>query len=440
MRRVSYSIFSIFALIILANFSCGGGGSGVPNLPDDEHPDRYTFAASDKTRNTSPTVSPTDFEALNSGNTEFAVELYKQVMSEDGNLFFSPFSISQALAMTWAGARGNTETEIADTMRFTLSQEKLHPAFNKLDLELAKRGEGAKGKDNLPFRLNVANSTWGQDGWTWLPPFLDTLAVNYGAGMRMVDFQTKPEECRGIINDWVSERTEGKIPELLPEGVINDMTALVLVNAIYFNASWLNPFEPEQTEPGPFTLLDETTVTVPLMHITETMGYASGDGWEACEIPYDGEELSMVVILPDVETFGDFEANLDTGLLNEIINGISEFSVDLTFPKFEFSSEFGLNQTLNDMGMVDVFIPGIADLSGMDGSYDLYITDVIHKAYVGVDEEGTEAAAATGVVVGFTSAPMPATFTADHPFIFLIRDIETKAVLFLGRVIDPSVQ
>jgi len=437
MLRTSFTPVLLVVFLLSTAVSCAGG-SGIPNLPPGEDPDRYTFVASDESRDPSPDVPPAIFDELVQGNTKFAFDVYKYLMAEDGNLFFSPFSISQALAMTLAGTRGNTEIEIADTMNFTLPQTELHPAFNLLDLELQSRGEGASGKDGLPFRLNIANSTWGQQGWTWLTPFLDTLAVNYGAGMRLVDFQTQPEECRVIINDWVSDRTEGRIPELLPEGMIDSMTALVLVNAIYFNASWAEPFDEEFTAPGDFTLLDDTKVTVPLMHGTEDLGYNEGDGWQACEMPYDGGELSMVIILPDEGTFGDFEQEMDEALLDEIVTGMGTFSVTITFPKFEYSSEFPLNQTLSDMGMVDAFVPGVANFSGMDGTRMLYITDVIHKAYVGVDEAGTEAAAATGVVIGFTSMPQPATFTADHPFIFLIRDIETEAILFLGRVINPS--
>jgi serpin B len=433
------ALFATMALLILVSMiSCGG--NGIPNLPPDENPDNYKFVASDQPRDENPAVPPGDLSEVVGGNTDFACDLYQVLANGDENIFFSPFSISQALAMTYAGARGSTETQIADTMHFTVGQDRLHPAFNRLDLDLQSRGEGAKGKDGEGFRLNIANSTWGQDGWTWQEPFLDTLGVNYGAGMRLVDFLTQPEQCRLTINAWVEDRTEDRIRELLPEGVISSDTVLVLVNVIYFNAAWLEPFEEEYTHNGDFTLLDDSVVGVPLMEQTEEHDYTEGDGFKAVQIMYDGEELSMVIILPDVGRFDEIESSLSTEFIDGIIGDFGNYSVTLTLPKFEYESEFGLAETLYDMGMEDAFVPGVADFSGMDGSYLLFITDVIHKAFVSVDEAGTEAAAATGVVIGYTAMPESATFKADHPFIFFIRDIETESILFVGRVLDPRSQ
>ncbi|MCK4720617.1 serpin family protein, partial [bacterium] len=359
-----------------------------------------------------------------------------QLMAEDGNIFFSPFSISQALAMTIAGARENTEVQMADVMHFTLEQNDLHPAFNKLDLELHSRAETpTNGGD--PVQLNIANSTWGQIGWTWQTPFLDIMAVNYGAGMRMVDFMTKPEECRIIINEWVEDRTEEKIKDLLPQGIIGTDTRLVLVNAIYFNASWLYPFLVENTFPMDFYLFDGSPVTANMMNETEDHGYMTGDGYKACEMLYDGAELSMTVILPDSGRFEEIESSLDAQFVNGISGNMSTRSVMLWLPKFEYESEFSLTQTLQDMGMTDAFNGGVADFSGMDGSHLLYITDVVHKAFVAVDEEGTEAAAATAVVIGEVSIPESVEFNVNRPFIFFIRDIPTGAILFIGRVVNP---
>jgi len=432
-RYLTLGLISLAVLII----SCGGGNK-VPNLPPDENPTDYRFIASDLPRDPSPDVPPSDLDELVGGNTDFAFDLYKKLSEEDGNVFFSPFSISQALAMTWAGAKNDTETQMSDTLHFTLGQDKLHPAFNLLDLELQSRGEGAKGKDSEPFRLNIANSTWGQDGWTWLPAFLDVLAVNYGAGMRLVDFAADPEQCRVTINKWVEDKTEDRIKDLLPEGVIDTQTALVLVNAIYFNAAWLDPFEEDDTRQGEFSLLDGGKVMVPLMEQVEEHNYMEGDGFKAVEMKYDGEELSMVIVLPDIDRFDEIESSLSSTFIDGIIQDFGNYSVTLTLPKFEYESEFGLAGTLNSMGMTDAFVPDVADFSGMDGSLLLYITDVVHKAFVSVDEAGTEAAAATGVVIGYTSIPESAVFTADHPFIFFIRDIATGAILFVGRVLDPS--
>ncbi len=426
---------TILISMLVTILSCGSGGPGIPNLPPGENPEGYKFAASDYSRDTSPDVPQSDMVALADGNTEFAFDIYQELMGEDGNIFYSPFSISQALAMTYLGARGNTETQMADTLHYTLSQDDLHPAFNKLDIELHSRGVGAQGKDGEGFRLNIANSTWGQDGYSFLQGFLDALAINYGAGMRLVDFLHKPEECRGVINRWVEWKTEDRIVELIPPMLITIDTRLVLVNAIYFNAAWNTPFEEYATQPGDFTLLDRSTVTVPLMHQTEGHRYTEGDGFQACEIRYDGAELSMVILLPDIDRFDEIEASLSADFYNGIIDSFSGNSVDLTLPKFEYESDFQLADTLISMGMPDAF--GNADFSGMDGTRNLFISDVVHKAFVSVDEEGTEAAAATAVIMNEMAMPMGVEFRADHPFIFFIRDIQTGTILFIGRMLDP---
>lgn len=429
--------FLICSILVAAVISCSGNSNANPNLPPNENPTDYKFASSDLHRENHPNVPQSDQNALVAGNTGFAFDLYSELSSNDGNIFFSPFSISQAMAMTYSGARGNTETEIADTMRFNLPQEKLHPAWNWLDLELHSRAETPTSATGDPFRLSIANSTWGQDGYVWLDPFLDTLAVNYGAGMRILDFIMDPDNSRLIINRWVEDRTENKIKNLLQPGVIDSDTRMVLVNAIYFNASWLEPFEPDITEPRNFYLLDNSSASVPMMSQTEDHGYSEGNGWKAVELKYDGEELSMVIILPDTGRFAEIEGAMTSEWIDDLVDSMGEYSVTLTMPKWEFESQFGLADTLKSMGIVDAFNPGVADLSGMDGSMNLFISDIVHKAFVSVDEEGTEAAAATAVVIGFTSMPMPAELNANRPFIFFIRDIPTGSILFLGRVLDP---
>jgi serpin B len=374
------------------------------------------------------------------GNTAFALDLYQFLAAQQGedNLFYSPYSISLALAMTYAGARGETGAQMADALHFTLSQDALHPAFNALDQELAQRGEGAEGKDDEGFRLNIANAIWGQRDYEFLELFLDVLATNYGAGLRVLDFSGAPEESRLTINDWVSEETEGRIENLIPQGTIDPLTRLVLTNAIYFNAAWAHPFQEEATQDGPFTLLDGSEVTVPMMHQTESFGYARGEGYRAVELPYDGRELSMVILLPDREGFASFEESLDGERLQAIVEALTVRQVDLTMPQFEFDARFSLNKALQALGMPAAFSGG-ADFSGMTGSKDLFISDVLHKAFVSVDEEGTEAAAATAVVMKLSAvAEEPVTVAVDHPFVFLIRDIQTGAILFVGRVVDPG--
>jgi serpin B len=391
---------------------------------------------SDKERITSPDVSTSEQALLVDGNSAFAFELYQALREQEGNLFYSPHSISVALAMTYAGARGDTAEEMADTLHFMLEQDRLHPAFNWLDAELASRGEGAQGKDSEGFRLNIVNAIWGQKGYEFLTEFLDVLAENYGAGLRTLDFINQTEESRLAINDWVSDQTEGRIKDLIPEGVISPATALVLTNAIYFNAAWEYPFDEDMTTDGPFYLLDGGQVIVPMMEQTEAFGYTDGEGYQAVELPYDGEELSLVILLPEAGNFEAFEEGLQAEQVCDIITGLQPSGVTLTMPRFEFDSEFSLKNTLEDMGMPSAF--GAADFSGMTGTRDLYIRDVLHKAFVSVDEAGTEAAAATAVVME-EEAPEPLVeVTVDRPFIFLIRDIETGAILFVGRVLNPA--
>jgi serpin B len=394
---------------------------------------------SDKERITSPAVNATDVALLVEGNSAFAFELYQALREKGDNLFYSPYSISLALAMTYAGARGETAEQMAATLQFLLEQKRLHPAFNLLDAELAKRGEGAAGKDGEGFRLNITNAIWGQKDYTFLSDFLDVLAENYGAGLRILDFITETERSRVTINDWISDQTEGRIKDLIPPGAIDALTRLVLTNAIYFNAAWEYPFDKDMTADGPFYLPNGGQVTVPMMKQTESFGYAEGEGYQAVELPYDGGELSMVVFLPEAGQFEAFEKGLQAEQVCDIISGLKPTEVTLTMPKFEFESEFSLKDTLAEMGMPVAFSPEDADFSGMTGNPELFISDVVHKAFVAVDEAGTEAAAATAVIVGTTSAPgePPVEVTLDRPFIFLIRDIETGAILFVGRVLNP---
>jgi serpin B len=393
-----------------------------------------------KARETSPQVDTAAIRTLAAANTAFALNLYQTMRSTESNLFFSPYSISEAMAMTYAGARGQTDTEMARALSFTLPQASLHPAFNRLDLELAKRGEGSKGKDGKGFRLHVVNAIWGQRDYKFLDPFLDTLATSYGAGLRLADFKNQTEPSREMINAWVSDQTEKRIKDLLPQGSVNPMTRLVLTNAIYFNAAWQLPFPKTATAPGPFHRLNDTDVTVSMMKQTASFRYVAGTGYQAAEMLYDGGELSMLVVLPQSGKFDEFEKSLDGPALQAMVNGLAAHQVALAMPKFEFESSLGLRQSLTKLGMGVAFTES-ADFSGMSGGQDLLIQDVLHKAFVSVDEEGTEAAAATAVIVGTTSMPPePVTMTLDRPFLFLIRDNATGAVIFLGRVSDPTAK
>jgi serpin B len=389
---------------------------------------------SEKQRITSPEVDEADLAALVGGNTAFAFDLYQALKDKNGNLFYSPYSISQALAMTYAGSRGETAQQMADALHFTLSQDRLHPAFNALDLELASRSEGAKGKDGEGFRLNIVNAIWGQQGYEFLSDFLDVLAENYGAGLRILDFENEPEESRITINKWVSDQTEGRIKDLIPPALIDSRTRLVLTNAIYFNVAWQYAFDENATKQGAFHLLGGGEVSVPMMKQKEFLAYTEGDGYQAVELPYDGRQLSMIILLPQAGQFGTFEESLDAQRVDDILKNLESSQVTLTMPRFEFESSFSFKDSLVAMGMTDAF-SGNADFSGMTGSRDLFILDVVHKAFVSVDEAGTEAAAATGVVMPC----LPVEVTVNRPFVFLIRDIPTNAILFVGRVVNPSV-
>jgi serpin B len=385
-----------------------------------------------------PEVTEAELAKLALGNRAFAFDLYQILREEEGNLFYSPYSISLALAMTYAGARGETEAQMAEALNFTLPQDRLHPAFHTLDQVLASRGEEAEGKDGEGFRLNVVNALWGQEGYDFLPAFLDLLDENYGAGMRLVDFVAASEQARITINDWASDETEGRIQDLIPPGVLNSLTRLVLTNAIYFNAAWAEPFHPKLTRDGPFYLLDGSEVTVPMMRQTTSLGYAEGEGYQAVELPYDGGELSMVILLPDAGGLDAFESSLDAGQVDAMLDALAYQQVALTLPKFEFDSAFSLRAALARLGMPVAFSSD-ADFSGMTGNRELFIAEVIHKAFVSLDEAGTEAAAATAVMMQLTGAPeSPPEVKVDHPFLFLIRDLETGTILFVGRVVDPN--
>jgi serpin B len=431
MKDILRSVLVLIVLLGLVGCNGLGGGPGGGQKA-------VQSARSDKERVTSPAVAAPDLAELVGGNSAFAFDLYRVLGAEDENLFYSPYSISLALAMTYAGARGETERQMSRALHFVLSQERLHPAFNGLDLELARRGQGAGGKDGEGFRLHIVNAIWGQKDYKFLSEYLDVLAEQYGAGLRVLDFSGDPEASRVTINDWVSEQTEAKIEDLIPQGVINELTRLVLTNAIYFNAAWAEPFDPERTEDGPFYLLDGGQVTVPMMRQTASFGYAEGEGYQAVELLYDGRELAMTILVPQAGAFEAFEDSLDAGRVDAIVRGLTYRQVALAMPQFEFESGFSLKEALTALGMPVAF-SGDADLTGMTGDRDLFISEVVHKAFVSVDEAGTEAAAATAVVMQKLGMPEePVEVTLDRPFLFLIRDIETGTVLFVGRVVNPA--
>lgn len=375
--------------------------------------------------------SMADAAAVIKGDNEFAFDLYAKLRDKEGNLFFSPDSISTALAMTYAGARGETAEQMARTLHFTLDQDRLHNAFQAL---LAERNSAWKKRS---YELRVANALWGQKGFTFLPSFLSLTRDHYGAGLQELDFRTSAEDARRFINAWVEKETKDKIKDLLEPGDVNPLTRLVLTNAIYFKGSWDQQFQKEQTFEQAFQLSAGKSKKVPMMHNTSHFKYLDGGTFQALELPYKGGDLSMVVLLPKtVAGLPDLEKSLTAAKLAELVARMKMEEVALVLPKFKATCEFRMGGTLAAMGMPLAFGTG-ADFSGMDGERDLFIGDVIHKAFVDVNEEGTEAAAATGVIMRLAAAPVMNHFQADHPFLFLIRDSRSGGLLFIGRMVNP---
>lgn len=400
--------------------------------------------SSQRSRNTTPPADPADMLATAESSNQFGVDLYHALReNSDENLFFSPYSITLALAMTEAGARGDTRAEMDRALHFDLPQERLHPALNALDLALRAtppQDIDPELKDKV-LQLSIANSVWGQKDYPFEQSYLDLLAEQYGAGLRLADYRADAEGARKQINDWVSEETRQKITDLIPAGALSEATRLVLANAIYFKAGWMEPFDPENTSPAAFNLLDGSSVDTWMMIQGGFFPYASGEGWQALELPYVGGTASMVILLPARERFMEIESGLDAAQIQDAIRQMQTTNTVVYFPRFQFDASFELAKTLEGMGMNQAFDPTRADFSGMSSSGELYISRVIHKATVDVDEAGTEAAAATAVIATAGAAPdeqEPVIFRADRPFLFFIRDRETGTILFMGRVLNPE--
>jgi serpin B len=375
-------------------------------------------------------------------NTDFAVDLFSHLSRErpDRNIFFSPFSISSALAMTCAGARGETETQMAEVLQFGLPQSWVHPAFMNLGERLDPEYRASLAEEGAePLSLEVANAIWVEATYPLLDGYVSLVHSYYGAEARSVDFSGNPQAQRRLINDWVSERTGNKIAELLPGGSVHSLTKVILTNAIYFKGNWMTQFEESLTRSGDFTRLDGSVISIPMMHRTDTYAYQDGFGCRAISLPYSDGMSSMLIMLPDGE-LGEFEQSLDRLTLEQVSEALIQTEVFLAMPSFEFTSEFSLRETLAELGMENAFQEGRADFSGMSASRDLFVSDVIHEAYVKVDETGTEAAAATAVVMrGPTAAPIPPIeLILDRPFVFVIMDDLSGSVLFMGRMADPS--
>jgi serpin B len=392
---------------------------------------------SNLTRTTTPSTA--NVAALGAGTRGFAFSLLQKIAADtpDENVIFSPYSISTALAMAYAGAQGTTAAEMKSALQFTLDPAPLHEAFNAVDLALASRGQGKLGADGTPFRLNVANALWAQRGFPIHRTYLDTLALHYGGALYLQDFAADPEGSRRTINGWVEERTEKLIPELLQAGAIRADTRLVLTNTVYFNASWKAKFTKEGTRERPFTKRDGSRVDAPLMHAELRIPHARGANWEAVALPYASDELSLIAVLPDAGAYDAVEKAASAGWFDDVRAKLAVASVALGFPKLDYKAQTSLAEQLKALGMNVPFTNG-ADFSGLT-SAPIAIDDVIHEAVIKVTEGGTIAAAATAITIRTTSAIVDQRRVIfDRPFLYAIVDQPTGHILFLGRVLDPT--
>ena len=370
------------------------------------------------------------------GNNEFAVALYRKISTDpanaDKNIFFSPYSISAALAMTYAGARGETAKQMATVLHFDAEQQTLHRSFR----DLAARLDGT-GK---PYQLKIANALWGQNDYSFEPNFLSLVGKYYAGGLQMLDFSKAPETGRERINQWVAGQTADKIQNLLQPGDITSLTRLVLTNAIYFKGDWPTAFNRQETVPAPFKLASGSSVNVPMMTRTAYFAYAATETLQAVELPYAGDDLAMTVIVPK-QDLSEVERTLSRQWLTELLAKLQSARLSLYLPRFKFDARYVLQsrEYLPALGMTDAFDGRKADFSGLTGHRDLSVSGVFHKAFVDVNESGTEAAAATGIAFGLTSMPTrDIVVRADRPFLFLIQHKQTGTILFLGRVANPG--
>jgi len=369
------------------------------------------------------------------GNSRFAFDLYKKIASDEANtsqnIFFSPYSISTALGMTYAGARGDTEKQMASVLNFSMDRDYQHRSFQTL----AALVDGAGKK----YQLSVGNALWGQISYPFDKEFLALIAQYYKGGFNLVDFASETEQSRQRINQWVEDKTADKIKELLQPGDISALTRLVLTNAIYFKGDWETKFDLKRTHSAPFMVFEGNTRDVQTMSQSGSFSYTETKLLQAIELPYIGDEMSMLILLPKGE-MGTMEEQLSLQMINELQGQMQITPLSLYLPRFKFNARYGLHDKkyLPDMGMVDAFDEKLADFSGMTGKKNLVISGVFHKAFIEVNESGSEAAAATAVVVGLKSMPLSLVeFRADHPFIFMILHKATRSILFMGRVSNP---
>ena len=375
-------------------------------------------------------VIPSNVKSVASSINKFAIDLYDKMSRTDGNVFLSPYSVGVALAMTYAGARGDTEKEMAEVLHFELDKWQIHTTFGKLIGFLQTDDE----------QIKVANALWVQQNYKLLDSFIDTIESNYGKSLFEVDF-AESEVTRKQINNWVKEKTRDKIEEILQLGMITPITRLVLTNAIHFKSDWSSKFKEKDTNDTPFKLLNGQEVLVPMMYQKAQFGYLETDQFQALELPYEGSDYSLVVFLPRKDNdLPTFEKMLREEKVEQWLSRIKYQRVKVYLPKFTLKAAFDLAKTLQELGMITAFSSGKADFFRITENPELCISAVLHKTFLNVDEKGTEAAAATAVVMLLKEEPMETDepiFRADHPFMFLIRHSKTGTILFIGRLVNP---
>jgi len=435
MKYATISMVALVSLVLAALFLAGcTGPDTTPEVPPPEGltPDQ-TWP---------PGPPPDSQQGVVDANNQFAFDLYTRLAADPANngenIFFSPFSISSALAITYEGARGDTAREIREVFSFPDDSATMRGGYEAV---IAGINNGSSA-----YQLRTANALWAEQTYPFLPAYIAIADRTYGAKATNLDFIAKPEESRLTINRWVEDQTNDKIKDLLPGGSITPLTRLVITNAVYFKGTWVKQFDEKKTTVEDFRTGSGTIVQIPMMQNTgsnATFGYTETGNLQVLRMPYEsgtGKQLSMVALLPEDGDLAALEQSLSASTLTGLEQNITTRQVMVYFPKFTMETKYSLPRTLSDMGMPTAFT-GDADFSGMDGTRELSIADVIHQAFVEVNEEGTEAAAATAVVVGLSSAPMEGTipvFRADHPFLFIIQDDETGLILFMGRVEHPA--
>jgi serpin B len=381
-----------------------------------------------------------DIEPLTNDNNEFALDLYARQIRGDDNVFFSPMSISLALAMVHAGARGETAEQMAKTLHFNLDGDRLNSAFGAFQWDLNRQGEDGG------YQLHIANAIWGDNRWSFHNDFLDLLRDKYGSRLRTVSFKDKPQEVSDAINDWVNGQTHEKIknivsPDDFSEGPSENDTVFLLVNAIYFKGEWNTKFQKKSTKGDTFYLKSRDGVQVPFMAVTGNFRYMATGSFQALEMPYKGKDVSLIAFLPRARSgITEFEKDLTAEKLAGWIKKMRSEKVEVIFPPFKLETQFDLPQTLQDLGIKDAF-GSKADFKGMADT-PIYLGFVRHRAFIELNEEGTEAAGATAVKGSKASSSgghddEPPVFRADHPFLFLIRENKSGSILFLGRIMDP---